>query len=242
MSSQQLLYKDIILNYFDPNYKNAAIATDIVYFTIINNELNILLIKRKDDKYQTAFPNYWALPGGLLNENETLDECAKRNLKEETNVVIDDIRHFQNFSTPNRDYRRRTVSISYLAFNNSSDVNPKAGYDASDVKWFNIFELPEELAFDHKEIIKEGHNTILKKIINEPNIIFPFLNKKFTIEQVRQVFRIITKYDENHKINLKINDRGNFHRWFTNLDLIIETDEKEQNVSHKPARLYEIKS
>lgn len=226
---------------FDPNYKNVALATDIVFFTIIQNDLNILLIKRKKDKRQTAYGGYWALPGGFLNNDETLDECAKRELYEETKVRVNKIRHFENFSEPERDFRRRTVSISYLAFNNSADIEPKAGTDASHVKWFNVFELPKELAFDHALIIKEGYNTLLKNLINEPDIIFPFLKTKFTIEDIRNIFRVIAKSDDKHKINSKINDRGNFHRWFTSLDLITETNEKEQNVSHKPAKLYKIK-
>ena len=225
----------------DPHFKNAAIATDIVFFTIIDNGLNILLIKRADNEKQTAFPGDWALPGGLLNDNETLDECARRVLKKETGMQVNEIRHFKNFSNPKRDTRQRTISISYLAFNDSSDVKPKAGTDASDVKWFNIFEVPKKLAFDHKTIINDGHNTLLKNLINEPNIIFPFLGNTFTIEDIRKIFSSIAKFDDQHKINLKINDRGNFHRWFTNLDLIIETNEKEQNVSHKPAKLYKIK-
>jgi len=225
----------------DPNFKNAAIATDIVFFTIINNELNILLIKRADDKEQTAFPSFWALPGGFLNNNETLDECVIRELKEETGMHVNEIRHFKNYSNPKRDPRQRTISVSYLAFNNSADIKPKAGTDASDVKWFNIFELPTKLAFDHKTIINDGHKTLLKNLINEPNIVFPFLGNTFTIENIRKIFSSITKFDEQHKINLKTNDRGNFHRWFTNLDLIEETDKKEQNVSHKPAKLYKIK-
>ena len=90
-------------------------------------------------------------------------------------------------------------------------------------------------------MIKDGHDTLLENLIIEPDIIFPFLDVLFTIEDLRKIFSTITKLDEQHKINLKINDRGNFHRWFTNLDLIEETDKKEQNVSHKPAKLYRIK-
>ena len=227
----------------DPHFKNAAIATDIVYFTInTNNELNILLIKRADNEFQTAFPGYWALPGGLLNDNETLEDCARRELKEETGVKVDYIRHFKNYSSPKRDPRQRTISVAYLAFNNSSKIKLKAGTDASDAKWFNISELPKKLAFDHKTVIKDGHDTLLQNLIIEPDIIFPFLDVLFTIEDVRKIFSSITKLDEQHKINLKTNDRGNFHRWFTNLDLIEETDKKEQNVSHKPAKLYKIKN
>ena len=241
MSSQQLVLGNIILKTIDPHFKNAAIATDIVYFTIINNELNILLIKRADDEFQTAFPGYWALPGKLLDDNETLEDCARKALKVKTGVHISKIRHFKNYSSPKRDIRQRTISVAYLAFNNSSEIKLKAGTDASDAEWFNISELPKKLAFDHRTVIKDGHETLLQNLMIEPNIIFPFLDDLFTIEDVRKILSSITKFDDQHKINLKINDRGNFHRWFTNLDLITETDEKEQNVSHKPAKLYRIK-
>ena len=70
----------------DPNYLNLAVATDVVFFTVKDQKLQICLIERNDDEQQTAYANRWALPGGLIQEKETLDECAKRGLEQKTGI------------------------------------------------------------------------------------------------------------------------------------------------------------
>ncbi len=121
------------------------VTVDILIINDTTEE--ILLIKRLNE----PFKDYWALPGGFVDENEDLEEAAHRELKEETNLEVEDLYQLGAFGAPGRDPRGYMISIAYLGY--SSDVeNAKAMDDAKELKWFKINDLPK-LAFDHKEII-----------------------------------------------------------------------------------------
>lgn len=124
------------------------VTVDIVLWN--TNRTEILLIKRKND----PFKDCWALPGGFVDENEDLELAAKRELKEETNVDVQDLRQIGAFGKPGRDPRGHMVSVAYSAVLNCLQ-EIKALDDAKEVKWFIINELPK-LAFDHKEIINKA--------------------------------------------------------------------------------------
>lgn len=116
---------------------------------VINNETEeILLIKRLND----PFKDCWALPGGFVDENEDLEAAAHRELKEETNLEVEELYQIGAFGTPGRDPRGHMISIAYLGYSNDTE-NAKAMDDAKELKWFNINNLPK-LAFDHREIIE----------------------------------------------------------------------------------------
>lgn len=121
------------------------VTVDILIINDTTEE--ILLIKRLNE----PFKDYWALPGGFVDENEDLEEAAHRELKEETNLEVEDLYQLGAFGAPGRDPRGHMISIAYLGY--SSDVeNAKAMDDTKELKWFKINDLPK-LAFDHKEII-----------------------------------------------------------------------------------------
>ncbi|CCG53345.1 MutT/nudix family protein [Flavobacterium indicum GPTSA100-9 = DSM 17447] len=116
---------------------------------VINNETEeILLIKRLNE----PFKDCWALPGGFVDENEDLEAAAHRELKEETNLEVEELYQIGAFGTPGRDPRGHMISIAYLGYSNDTE-NTKAMDDAKELKWFNINNLPK-LAFDHREIIE----------------------------------------------------------------------------------------
>ena len=215
----------------DPNYLNLAVATDVVFFTVRDQKLQICLIERSDDNMQTAFANHWALPGGFIHQDETLDECAKRELEEETGIKAESIKQFMNFSAPERDPRRRTISVAYIAIQSSDKLTIKAGSDAKNVSWFEISKIPKNLAFDHNTIIKEAIKALAKIVLDDPKLVLPFLNKEYTIDEVRQVFEVVAGP------NRKFSDRGNFSRWIRNQNIIKPTG-KEKRGKHAPAKLY----
>ncbi len=132
-------------------YPRPAVTTDAVIFNMKGDEkLNILLIQRQNE----PFKGQWALPGGFLEEDETLEQCVAREVAEETGLK--DIKFYQleAFSKPDRDPRHRTISIAFWGFSkNQSKII--AGSDAVNAQWFNLTKLPE-LAFDHEEIIKKA--------------------------------------------------------------------------------------
>ncbi len=130
------------------DYPRPALTVDCVLFSEINNEINVLLIQRKNEPFKDA----WAFPGGFVDMDETTIDAAKRELKEETGVEINNLVQVQTFSDVFRDPRGRTVSVVYFAKVKSEDLNINAGDDANDARWFSLKELPK-LAFDHDMIL-----------------------------------------------------------------------------------------
>jgi len=136
---------------FTYNFPRPAVTTDTMVFREGNHCIEILLIKRKKDPYK----DYWALPGGFLEIEETPEDGARRELKEETGLDIDVLKEAGTFGDIDRDPRGRTITIAFYTFINHRNRKIAAKTDAAEVKWFSIKELPE-MAFDHKEILKEG--------------------------------------------------------------------------------------
>jgi len=134
--------------------QNIAVTVDAVIFYRKTDILNVLLIKRKNE----PFRDQWALPGGFLEENETMEEGAKRELEEETGLKLEKLQQIGAFGTPGRDPRGRTISIAFLALIDA-EAKVKASDDAVDSKWFSFFDLPD-LAFDHREIISEANSLL----------------------------------------------------------------------------------
>ncbi|WP_372916928.1 NUDIX domain-containing protein [Salegentibacter sp.] len=130
-----------------------AVTVDIAIFCNANNKINVLLIKRKND----PFKGQWAIPGGFVEEDENLEDAAKRELAEETGIKVKTIEQVKAFGAPGRDPRGRTISIAFLGWIDCED-NPVAGDDAAEAKWFELDDLPEELAFDHAKIIQTAEN------------------------------------------------------------------------------------
>lgn len=140
--------------------QNISVTTDCVIFCVVNNKVKVLLVKRGND----PFKGKWALPGGFVEDDEPLEEGAKRELREETGLSISELEQLHTFGTPGRDPRGRTISITYLGKVNAEE-EVKGNDDAADAKWFELEDLPE-LAFDHSEILKLAKKSIHKKLTN----------------------------------------------------------------------------
>lgn len=133
-------------------YPRPALTVDAAIFQKKAGEVHILLIQRKND----PFAGLWALPGGFVNEDETLEEAIKRELVEETNINCNKLIQFKAYSAIDRDPRHRTISIVFY-YNGGSEndfSSLKAGDDAAQARWFSLNNLAE-LAFDHTKIVKE---------------------------------------------------------------------------------------
>ena len=129
--------------------QNIAVTTDcVVFHNSSKQNLKILLVQRKNE----PFKNDWALPGGFLEDEEPLEEGAKRELKEETGLQIFEVHQLKAFGNPGRDPRGRTISIAFWG-EVFSEEKVEGNDDAKDAKWFDLENLPE-LAFDHKQIIE----------------------------------------------------------------------------------------
>ncbi len=170
-------------------YPRPALTTDIIIFAPdTNNNLHVLLIERKHEPYA----NTWALPGGFVDMDETVEECAKRELYEETGVKDILLEQLIVMSDPKRDPRGRTVSVVFWHLA-SHFLLLKANDDAKNAAWFPIGNLPP-LAFDHKEILLIAFKKLLSILEHNPlsvNFISPELNissLKAFIKELKNVF------------------------------------------------------
>lgn len=175
------------LETYNPNdYDRPSVTVDTLLFSMIGEKLNILLIKRG----QYPFKGYWALPGGFIQMDESADEAAARELKEETDIDDVYLEQLYTFSNVDRDPRMRVISISYMALVSADKLDLNAGDDAADARWFPVNGLlasSEELAFDHREIIEYAIKRLRGKI-DYTDIAFRLLPDEFTMKQVKNVF------------------------------------------------------
>lgn len=133
------------------DWPRPGVTTDIVVFAQPDGVRSILLIQRKHDPFAGA----WALPGGFLDEGETLEACAARELREETGLVAGPLRLFGTYSDPGRDPRGWTVSAGFWTTAEDGARDAQAGDDAQACRWFALDDLPD-LAFDHAQMIREA--------------------------------------------------------------------------------------
>lgn len=204
--------------------QNIAVAIDIAVFKIENDQLKILLIKRKSPPYKDS----WALPGGFVSPKESLQDAAQRELFEETNLQNLSLSELHTFSLPKRDPRGRVISIAYLGLINTSN-KPIANSDAKQALFFPIKKLPK-LAFDHKEIIDFAVSSLKKKSDNI-SLISQLLPKKFRLTQLQKACELTS----GQKI-----DKRNFRKKILNSGILKETKEMLEKVKHRPAKLYSI--
>lgn len=130
--------------------QNIKVAVDIVLFKVKNDKKYVLLIERKNK----VKDNKWTLPGGFIEDDETPEEAALRELKEETNISLDSLQQFKTYGEVNRDPRFRVISIVHWKTIDHKKHQIKGGDDAVKEKWIPISKLPK-LAFDHNKIIIE---------------------------------------------------------------------------------------
>jgi 8-oxo-dGTP diphosphatase len=131
------------------NYPRAALTVDAIVFVKTGGSASVLLIERGHE----PFKNKWALPGGFIEMDETLEKACKRELLEETGLKVEKMTQFKTYDAISRDPRHRTISVVYFAeLNKIQQV--KGGDDAARAKWFPVTDLPE-LAFDHRQILDE---------------------------------------------------------------------------------------
>lgn len=205
------------------SHPHPAVTTDVVVFTISDHKLKLLLIKRGQDPYG----GFWAIPGGFLELNEGLEECARRELREETGLADLYLEQLYSFGHPQRDPRERVVSVAYYALvpAYSSALHPAD--DAVSAAWFSIEQLPT-LAFDHTEIVAMAHKRLITKL-DYSSIAFQLLPDTFTLSEAQLVYEIIC--------NIKL-DKRNFRKQITKTGLLEETGEQRCAGKHRPARLY----
>lgn len=202
-------------------YPHPSVTTDCVIFGFDGVKLKVLLVERGMAPYKGR----WAFPGGFLNMDESAEEGALRELKEETGLEGAYIRQFHTFSNPQRDPRERVITIAYYALVRMQEV--KGGDDASDARWFALDEVPP-LAFDHDQILRKAEKTLRQQIHFEP-VGFELLPEKFTIKQLQNLYEAI--------LDMRF-DRRNFYNKMRRLGMLELTGDTANPSQRREANLF----
>lgn len=202
-------------------YPHPSVTTDCVIFGFDSVKLKVLLVERGMAPYKGR----WAFPGGFLNMDESAEEGALRELKEETGLEGAYIRQFHTFSAPQRDPRERVITIAYYALVKMQEV--KGGDDASDARWFALDEVPP-LAFDHDQILRKAEKTLRQQIHFEP-VGFELLPEKFTIKQLQNLYEAI--------LDMRF-DRRNFYNKMRRLGMLELTGDTANPSQRREANLF----
>ena len=197
-------------------YPHPAVTADCVIFGFDGVSIKVLLIQRGIEPYK----GQWAFPGGFLKMNETVEECAKRELEEETGLKSASVEQFYTFSAVNRDPRERVITVAHYALVRLSEV--KGGDDAASAKWFAMNEIPN-LAFDHDHILRLAVKCLKERICFEP-IGFELLPEVFTMTELQNLYEAI--------LEVKF-DRRNFYNKMLKLGILSDAEPRPANASRR---------
>jgi len=203
------------------------IAVDAIVFGYSKQDgVSVLLIQRKYEPFRSA----WALPGGFVQEDESLEKAVKRELQEETGISVNYLEQLYTFGEPARDPRRRVISVAYVGLVKTSQYNQlKASTDAENAQWFSIGQLPR-LAFDHRLIVEKAIERIRTKIRYQP-IGFELLDKKFPFADLEKLYSTLLDRDI---------DRRNFSKKILALNILDETNELSRSEGKgRPSKIYQ---
>ncbi len=208
---------------FTYQYPRPALTVDGVVFGLDEGELKVMLIGRRHEPFQGE----WALPGGFVEMDETLEGAARRELEEETDITDVYLEQLYSFGAVDRDPRERVVSVAYYAVANIDGHKFHARTDAAAAAWFGIQDC-QRLAFDHDEILAVAHRPLQGKVRCQP-IGFRMLPERFTLSQIQRMYEIILA---------KELDKRNFRKQILSMDLLVDLNDFQQDVAHRAARLY----
>ncbi len=208
---------------YDPSkYDRPSVTVDVVIFTLLKGTLHVLLVKRK----QWPFAGMWALPGGFVHMDESLDDAARRELREESGIDQVYLEQLYTFGDPGRDPRTRVITVAYYALVSADRQHLRAATDASEVSWFPA-ENPPPLAFDHRQILDYAIVRLRYKL-EYTALAFELLPQEFTLTELQEAYE--------HILNEKL-DKRNFRRKVLEADILEDTGHFRVG-EHRPARLF----
>ncbi|NJN18997.1 MAG: NUDIX hydrolase [Oscillochloris sp.] len=210
-------------NYDPSRYERPSVTVDVVIFTLIDRELHVLLVQRRRWPYE----GYWAIPGGFINMDESLEQAARRELEEETGVRDVYLEQLFTFGDVERDPRTRVISVAYIAVVRAESQQVRVSDESTDVRWFPVRTLPEQLAFDHEQILGFAISRLRSKL-EYTTLAFQLLPELFSILELKHIYEQI--------LGEKL-DKGNFYRKIKESGLLEETTQIREGRG-RPTRLW----
>ena len=208
---------------FSYQYPRAALTVDCVVFGFDDGELKVLLIERALE----PFKGRWALPGGFVRVDETLDDAARRELEEETGLKDVFLEQLYTFGAVDRDPRERVVSVAYYALVKLPTTTPRPPPTPPMPEWFPISKVPK-LAFDHADILATALARLKGKVRYQP-IGFELLPPKFTLSQLQHLYEAVLETEL---------DKRNFRKKVLGFGLLVPLKETQMAGRHRPAQLF----
>jgi len=208
---------------FSKDSFKSAFSVDNVIFAFDQGKLQVLLIKRAEE----PFKNQWALPGALVNIDENLRDAPMRTLKELTGLEDVFLEQVFTFGKVDRHPKGRVITVAYYSLINKNAFSLQASSFAQEVKWLAINDI-DSLAFDHYEIMMVCLRRLQESVRRRP-IGFELLPETFTLSDVQDLYEAILH---------KELDKRNFRKKILSLKILDDINEYQQNVAHRPAKLY----
>lgn len=219
-------YEETATTYDASRYDRPSVTVDVVIFTLIERELHVLLVQRKRWPYE----GYWAIPGGFINMDESLEQAARRELEEETGVRDVYLEQLFTFGDVGRDPRTRVISVAYIALVRFDAQHLRVSDESHDVRWFPVSALPEEIAFDHEQVLAYAVARLRSKL-EYTTLAFQLLPELFSILELKHIYEQI--------LGEKL-DKGNFYRKIKEAGLLEETSSMREGRG-RPTRLWRFK-
>jgi len=209
-------------------YEHAVIATDVALFTVEKDQLKVLLMKMTKE----PFMGKWALPGGLVGGEESVDAGAIRVLQEKAGVTNVYLEQFGTFGEVDRDPFGRVVSVAYFALVSQEEARMHVSPEQEDsLKWVAVQDV-KELAYDHEAILAAAVAQLQTRL-SYSNIAYSLLPRQFTLTQLQRLYEVI--------LDTTI-DKRNFRKRVLASGLVVPTGKKQEGAANRPAALYRFAS
>lgn len=197
-----------------------SVTADIAVFGYVENKLKILLTKRSVGGYT----NYWMLPGGAMEEEETLESCAHKVLFFLTGFQEIHFEQVRAYASLDRHPLKRVLTVSFYALVNPENHPLTLKNNVEEIAWFDVDEIPKKIGFDHAQIIHDAH-TFLKNNLKDRLIVGKLLPEKFTLPELQNLYENI--------LGLQL-DKRNFRKRIFQMDILTNTGEKKLGIKGGP--------
>lgn len=216
---------DRIMKHNENNFFKSAFSVDNIIFGFDDGDLKVLLIKRG----ASPFKGLWALPGDLVYPNEDLDTAAYRVLEELTGLKKVYLEQVHTFGAVDRHPLGRVITIAYFSLVKISDFTLMPSSFAQNVEWHTVDKaLKSQLAFDHNDILNTCFNALTHRVRIRP-VGFELLPPKFTLTELQHLYESLLQ---------AALDKRNFRKKILSMSLLVDLDELQEGVPHRPAKLY----